>query len=346
MSLAEQGELALLVDDLHHADPDSIAVLTAAFARPETAGISLLAATRPGHRQLPVEWPHWQVAPLDREAIEALLVEVVDGLSSAGLAEMAAALLLVSGGIPLYLRRATQLLGDDGHLRASGDGRLRVVDPAALLRAVPDLSLHRDPSFPADPVERRLLGYLTVAEEDVPLEELAAGVGVGHRSALDGILGRLAVAGWVHHAPDSDVARIAHAVLRDQVMAVLGPATLQQLREQRGRWLAEHGTALVQIQAAVRLLHDSGRDGEAVAAVQAWRRRAAIRGPVGAAMLAPSDSGALFRWRLAMANRPRAVVPAVVVVLVAAILLGAWSWRSYMAEPVELVVEAMRWSSR
>lgn len=333
----DEAPYLLMVDDLHHGDRDSLQLLEAAWHELASGGVPLIGATRPRQRHLPTSWTYWQVPPFDRTTVETLLQSVMVGLPEASVPAVAETMMMISGGTPLYLRRTMQLLVGDGILRHLPDGRLEVPEASALMAALPTLSLHRDPSFPQEPRSRELLGYLTVAEEPVGLEELSDALHPASVEELDRLLERLSVAGWVHRVGGGDLAQIAHAVIAEQAETVAGSEVMRELSLRRARWLVRHGEGIGAVRQAVAVFHRHGRLDAALHAARSVRDRTGQRMPGLADLITPASASTLFRWRvrLATTRTGRLVAPLTLLTLTGALVGFDW----FMRRPAELRLE-------
>jgi hypothetical protein len=136
-SLAEQAPLAVILDDLHWADHESLAALTGALAHWRSARALVVLSYRPSLRErvmLPVtaDDTSIEVSPLGASAVGQVLADVGSDLSERAREAVAAR----AAGNPLYLEEAAALLGELGAPTGSDFA-------AALPPTLPELILKR-----------------------------------------------------------------------------------------------------------------------------------------------------------------------------------------------------------
>ncbi|MFP4148028.1 MAG: LuxR C-terminal-related transcriptional regulator [Nitriliruptoraceae bacterium] len=159
LSATGDGPLAVLIDDLHEADPVSGIALGLAARRARVSGLLLVAVSRPSQEVLRLTegLPLRDVAPLDEDASRALLLASSEHPIDDAVTER---LLAVAQGSPLALTRLPQLfraeelsgsaplprpLPLDGDLRAVFSGQIaRLSEPARALLEAAAVSEHGD----------------------------------------------------------------------------------------------------------------------------------------------------------------------------------------------------------
>lgn len=121
-SISDESALALLIDDLHWADDDSLVMLEALIARLGKARILLVSATRPrGNRQLRSELRHTiTLKPLSQQHIAALLESLAEFSSDELATALAGQLHTASDGNPLLVLELLQLASERELLRIVG----------------------------------------------------------------------------------------------------------------------------------------------------------------------------------------------------------------------------------
>ncbi len=327
-AVAEHQPLYLVVDDAQWGDHASIALLDAAFSGLGTGQAACLIATRDLTGAMPSHWHVLHLSSLTGDHITSLLASELSSLPSARHTDAAEALLLVTGGVPIYVMRALQrlnVLAADG---VAGD---------ALLGTIPTLVLHRDPAFPAGEVDRRVLGYLAIAGGMVGEEELGTLADVGSQAAVRDRLGQLERAGWVVHRGAGY--QLSHDLVQQQAIEGLTPLEQRELALQHAQWLSLQGDGLHDLQRAVRVSLAHGAEAQAVRAVREWRRRVrgGPRGRALAALVLPPNAPRSTSWRLIAAATPtlRWRIAAICVTLG----LGGWSALGWLGQPVMLAVE-------
>ncbi|TWG97245.1 AAA ATPase-like protein [Nocardioides sp. J9] len=175
-NLAEDGPVALVVDDLQWADEPSLRFLEFLAARLDGLPVLLLGATRPG------VVADWQRAPSYVDVVPAPLSErathdlLHDALSEDPTPAFVAACQHASGGVPFHVHALASTLRRDGvHPDDDAAGRVRAVAPAQIVARV----LARGD----DPRRTAVLRALAVLDAEPPSEVVAEVAGVPHDEA-------------------------------------------------------------------------------------------------------------------------------------------------------------------
>jgi DNA-binding SARP family transcriptional activator len=226
--LATIAPAVVVLDDLHWADEDTLALLTAL-------------ATQGGPVLLVGTYRSTEVGPLLTEALgrlartEPTRVQL-GGLTEQEVAEMVAALAVPapaadiharSGGNPFFVRELTRLWS------AEGDAALHTVPPG-----VRDVLRHRLSRLP-DAVQAHLR-LASVLGQDVELAVLIAVAG-DEQAVLDSV--EAAVAGGFVVEPDATRLRFTHALVRETLYDGIA-------RARRTRWHAAAAEALADLRPA------------------------------------------------------------------------------------------------
>ena len=134
--IAERGTVVLLFEDLHWADPGTLAFIDHLLDWARNAPLFIITLARP---ELVDKRPDWGVGgrnfvsialdPLDDGSMSALLDGLVNGLPD----DARRRIVTRAEGVPLYAVEIVRMLVADGALTQSGGGL--VVDPSADLRA-------------------------------------------------------------------------------------------------------------------------------------------------------------------------------------------------------------------
>ncbi len=194
--IADRGPTMLVFEDLHWAEGGLLDFIESLLGSARSKPILVLALARP---ELIEGRPTWgatvrnhlrlDLAPLDDEAMEMLLVGLAPGIPP----EAIAAIRARAEGVPLYAVETVRMLLDSGRLVESG-GRFRLAGELGDL-AVPDslLALLGSRLDALDPGARDLVGYASVLGISFPADLLAAVAGqdvAGVREVLDGLVAR------------------------------------------------------------------------------------------------------------------------------------------------------------
>jgi len=324
-AVSEHQPLCLAVDDAQWGDLESTELLHAAFASGGTGKAVYLVATRDLASLLPPHWHAIHLASLSTEDIAALLRSELPHLAAPRHHEASVALLLVTGGVPIYVQRALQQLTRLAQSGATDD---------TLLAIIPTLVLHRDPAFPTDDVDRYLLGYLAIAGSVVELAELDALPDAGSPTLLRDRLAQLERMGLVISRGTG--VQLSHDLVQRQAIEDLSETEHRVLALRHARWLDAHGTTLPDLQRAVHLCLANGAVAEATEAVRRWRRRV-LGGPRGQALadrILPADTARMIRWRITAAATPTFVRNGIVA---AAVMVSiVWGFVGWLAQPISL----------
>ncbi|HQW66039.1 MAG TPA: AAA family ATPase [Gemmatimonadales bacterium] len=324
-AVGEHQPLCLAVDDAQWGDLESTELLNAAFSSAGTGRAVYLVATRDLVSLLPPHWHPVHLASLTTDDLVALLRTELPTFEEARQREAASALVLVTGGVPIYVMRALQQLTRLARAGAPSE---------ALLAAIPALVLHRDPAFPTDDADRYLLGYLAIAGGIVEPDEFEALQAAGLTTLLRDRLAQLERAGLV--VPRGKGFQLSHDLVQRQATEDLSAAEHRRLALQHARWLNAHGLTLPDLQRAVHLWLTHGAVAEAAEAVRQWRRRVAggPRGRALAALILPAGTTRAIRWQITAAATPTFVRNG----LAAAAVVGlvGWGITAWLAQPVSL----------
>ncbi|MDG4834444.1 LuxR C-terminal-related transcriptional regulator [Solwaraspora sp. WMMD1047] len=165
--LADQGPVVLLVDDAHHLDPVSVAVVHQAVVENAVTLLATVRSDRPSQAVPPAGWTDAGVVRIDLPALTdqaaetlltALLAGPVQGQTLRRLRELAA-------GNPLFLRELVTSARETGVLDRAG-GHWRLAGPTPALAGLN--ALLRARLAAGDPADREALALLA-AGEPVPL---------------------------------------------------------------------------------------------------------------------------------------------------------------------------------
>jgi len=219
---SRRGPVAVVVEDLHWADPESRLALLTAVRRLRADRVLILVTSRPGQadddgwdrlRADEDRCLHLALGPLSAGEVSELAIR-----RGVPLTETAAARLVRhTGGHALYVR--TLLVEIPPATLTAGEGEL----PAP--RSLASTTLARIAELPAD--ARRLAAALAVLNQPASLQELAQVAAVdGAARATDGLLGT----GFVARRDGAPAAlEFAHPLYRAAVYADMAPSLRQEL---------------------------------------------------------------------------------------------------------------------
>lgn len=286
--LAERGPVLLLLDDLHHADDDSVHLLHYVCRVAGAHRLAVIGAARPAHgpplhdavRSLQAR-SHLraiELQPLGAQAVTELLANA--GVRRADLAWLAPRVARWTGGNPHYALEAVRALAAQGRLT-------RVGDEWTWAAAVPSESEPLAPELPADVRATVLSRVATLPVATRRVLELASTLGTRLRiDVLAGVAGRDALGLVEDLAPAFDAALLrgpgdrgdtvefAHELIRDALYQHAPPiarvAIHRRVAETLERLGAAHSVIAAHLVAA----------GDAAAAIDHWlaaAREAAVR---------------------------------------------------------------------
>lgn len=279
-TLADERALLLVLDDLHRADDDSLAILDAATSHLDGLSVLVIAASRPQAAQSANAWEQVTLGPLDHEQLGTLIADLEGAPITPPLLEQ---LVQVTGGLPLQAVQALRLMVTRGlATRSQGVWTLASTandSPMVSLRDLVHATIHEQ-SHEA----RQLLAYLAVADATVGREQLTLALGVG--ASMDRSLRELEEADLIR-AAGADEWQVAHDVVADAVLHAL------PLDERRSVSLAVATQALdalatrvltaSEMRRLVRLFLDAEAPDALIDAITQWHQRTP-NAPAGAAL--------------------------------------------------------------
>jgi DNA-binding CsgD family transcriptional regulator len=293
-NLAEEGPLALLVDDLHWADGDSLRLLAYLAPRLDALPLVVLGAVRSdeGAGQ-GVELARFATAPevvtIELATLSAGAVATIceRELGAPPAPELAAACAEASGGNPFYLRALLRAAAEEGLAGdPGGAARVRGLGPAAVAQAV---LLRLSGEAPAATAVVRALAVLG---EGAGMAELAALAGLeeAEAAAAADVLERL---GLLRSAP---ALGFAHPIVREAIYADFGAQERRRWHHRAAALLAERGAAAERIAAQVVAAAPNGDP----------KRVELLRGVASAALARGAPGAAAAYLRRALAEPPPA----------------------------------------
>lgn len=232
-ALAEEGGLALVVDDLHDAEPPLLELLTR-LGRARSGAVVVCAITRPDLLEREPFWAggvpsalSFQLGPLDDVQVARIIDDRLEGPVDARLVDR---LVTAAAGNVLYLEELVAALIEDRSIRRGRDGRWRLARPDAPL--APPASIHLLLAARIDrldPADRALLGRAAVCGERFTLDALTA-LSPEHEpgdvaARADALVDRDLL------RPTADGYEFRHRFLRDAVYAGLPRRVRAELHE-------------------------------------------------------------------------------------------------------------------
>ncbi|ADB49557.1 helix-turn-helix transcriptional regulator [Conexibacter woesei] len=285
--LAEEGPLALLVDDAHWADSDSLRFLAYLAPRLDGLALAVVLGSRPGEGDT-VELARLAAAPeattvRPRPLSEAATATLCERRLGGPVAPaFAAACREATGGNPFYVEALLRETAEAG-LPAGGDGAARVarLGPSVVAQAVL-LRLSEQP-----PAATALVRALAVLGDGAAVGEAAQLAELGEQDAANAA-DLLVALGLLQAAPRLE---FAHPIVREAVYADIGASARAVAHARAAAVLAERGAADERIAAQVAAAEPAG-DAARVALLLRVADDALARG-------APAAAGAWLRRALA-----------------------------------------------
>jgi predicted ATPase len=257
---AQSQPAALVVEDLHWADPTTLELLRGFAERGAEAPLMIIATARPEFR------PPWSMRahhgalalqPLDEDEVRRMVGEIAAHQALPG--ETVEHVAARSGGVPLFVEEVTRLLlerreiGDASvippTLRQSLAARLDLLGPAREVAQIAAV-LGREFSF-----------------------GLLSGLASGDAMMLGDALVRLVDAGLLHVSgvpPEADY-RFKHALIRDAAYESLLKSRRQALHGRAAETLRDHFSARAEVGPEVVAYHFT-QGGQTDAAIEWWGR--------------------------------------------------------------------------
>ncbi len=342
-AVSDERPVALLVDDLHWADRESLAVLSACAGDFREARIFLVTSARGSARQWFAHNPNeLSLHPLDVRAI-AELVASLGQLPDEPWADPLPALLHgASGGSPLIVGELLQLASDRDLLVTDG-GHWHCHDVDGLLAMLASSDPMQQRIGRLDSLSRELLTLLSATGVPCPTKTLALATGTSV-DVTAASLQSLEVGAMVQRVDDQWVP--AHDEIAAALLAMLGTPATARARLSVARAVASNPSAdLAALRLSAELLVDSGQSGELaelLARFASLREAGGVHGNsdehlralLGEA-LPPERRRRLLR---AASWRSRVRLGVVVIIAMAALAAGALAWRRSHAPEVTLVL--------
>ncbi len=232
LALSEEAPLALLLDDMHWVDDESMQVLGGLFARVSGAAALLVTAARPLPRRDPIEADAevLALAPLSASQVEALVMSL-GPLPEAGWSRtLIERLHEASGGSPHLVLESLQLALDSQWLTLDDRG-WSCPDPSRIVAELPAGEAMRRRVEGLDGHSRRVLALLAVAASPLSLGVLAGAMGEPE-GAVTALLAALELRGFV--ALGGERWRLGHDELAGAALQGLNAEALEDLARRVG----------------------------------------------------------------------------------------------------------------
>ena len=259
LALAEEAPLALLVDDLHWMDGESVQVLAGLCTRVAPSATLIVTAGRPAHGQELIEADAelLVLAPLTASEVEALVMSLGAMPDAAWPALLVHRLHEASGGSPHLVLESLQFVLDRGSLVLDRHG-WKCGDPGRLAEELPagDALRRRVEALPA--AARLVLSLLAMAAAPLRSRVLASAAGMPD-AEITTLLSSLELRGFV--AGVEDRWRLGHDALAEAALGGAGPEDEKDLSRRLGMVLVgESSISIFDHQRAAELLVQGGAD--------------------------------------------------------------------------------------
>jgi DNA-binding CsgD family transcriptional regulator len=331
-NIADEGPLALFVDDLHWSDQESLRFLNHLAPRLDGLSVAVVATTRPGEGDAGAiarlaAAPETSVIGPRPLSAEATLTLCEGRLGPDVAPEFAAACREATGGNPFFVEALLREAADQGFAAdAGGAGRVREIAPAAVAQAVL-LRLEGRPE-----AARSLVRAAAVLGDGAGPAEAARLAEVPEPEAAEAadLLAALAI------LKPADRLEFAHPIVREAVYAEIGPRERAGAHARAALILAEAGATDERVAAQV-VKADPAGDPERAGLLRRVAARALVQG-------APTAAVAWLRRALAEPPPPEAHAAVLLELGEAELRLGAPEAAEHLAaaagllqgDPIEL----------
>ena len=240
LALSGEAPLALLLDDMHWVDRESLQVLTGLLSRVPGTATLIVTAGRPTRGRAPVEGDAEVLAlvPLAESQVEALVMSLGALPEADWPHTLVQRLHEASAGSPHLILESLQLALDGGWLVLDDHG-WRCHHPSRITAELPAGDAMRRRVDGLDAPSRSLLSLLAIAAAPLRLSALASAAGMSE----DEVLARLAtleLRGFV--ALVEERWRLGHDELADVALRGTGAEALQSLARRLGTALGAEAT--------------------------------------------------------------------------------------------------------
>ncbi|MFJ7076885.1 BTAD domain-containing putative transcriptional regulator [Streptomyces sp. NPDC098781] len=231
--IAAQRPLALLLDDLHRADEESLELFLLCAEQLRTAPLLLVAAYRPDEGDMtkalgrlarcsPIRLAlNGLTAPQARQLVQQVCPVAVSDQAAVALAER-------TGGNPFYLRESALLLAEEGEREAL----------ARVPQGILDTLRRRFARY--EPADLAVLRLMAVAGRQTTVDLLVAAADVDEERVLDAL--DTGVAAGLVVEPGPGQVRFSHALVRDALEADLTEVRRARLHSRLGHCLLKLGS--------------------------------------------------------------------------------------------------------
>ena len=275
--VADETPLALLIDDVHWADPSSQQLLLGMLERIE--GKVLVVTTARPSRDGTVEVALTErlgLEPLNAAQVGALLASLGGLPRSEWAAALPAAIHETSGGSPLLVLETLQLALDRGSL-ALGPGGWSCPDPVFLITQLRAGGALRHRIAQLDPGDRRLLLLLATAGSRLTLPQIAAALGRTPEGAEAELLG-LERRGFIARSTGGEW-EVMHDQIAEIAVESAAPDALREIHAALGKVIMAQSEQSPELMPrAAHHLVAGGCDGELSVLFGRWLRFASRRG--------------------------------------------------------------------
>lgn len=223
-AVADDASFALVIDDLHWCDDESLRAIAFVAARLRDERVLLMLTTRPTRALPPLgeALTTISLAPLSAELIEQLVASVAPLPNAAWARALPPLLRRCSSGIPLLVLEALRLSVERGVLQLADDG-WRCPNEEELDRTLQHGTIVGRRLGVLAPDEARVLHAIAAAEVPLPAELLAGAteLDAAHITAIAGNLegrGLIAAAGASWHVAHDEIGAVALSLADAQTL--------------------------------------------------------------------------------------------------------------------------------
>ncbi|MFE0178762.1 BTAD domain-containing putative transcriptional regulator [Streptomyces sp. NPDC059002] len=232
-TVAAHRPLALLLDDLHRADQETVELFVLCAERLRRAPVLLVAAYRPDEGDLTGPLSRLARRSPSRLALRGLLPpqaqQLLESACPVPVSDRAAAALVErTGGNPFYLRESSRLLAAEGEQAALAEVPQGVLD--VVRRRIARL----------EPADTTVLRLMAVSGRQTRVDVLVAAADTDEGGVLDAL--DAGVAAGLLSEPSPGLVRFCHALVRDALEADLTRLRRARMHSRLGRSLVALGS--------------------------------------------------------------------------------------------------------
>jgi DNA-binding SARP family transcriptional activator len=269
-SILEDRSIAILLDDLHWADAESVRMLQRALARIDAARVMVVATSRTPVPLFSSEDQQLMLEPLSVDDVGGIVRSIAKVTHENLPDRTIEQLRQIAGGSPFMVLQLLRLAVDHQLLHVTGES-WHVPDVAALESFLQQSSSVRWRLSAVAEQERGVLASLAVADAPLTEDVISAATQTSRRASHDALYA-LESAGFVVRHDDTTWA-MAHALITDDIVDALPEELRRSAQRALGEVLAPLARDLAALRRVVRLLIAGDASPLALRAIADWIAR-------------------------------------------------------------------------